>query len=1230
MKKVKKYQNGGKLTYEDWKKAHNLKESSNYNLRRAYELGYEPIDGHLPSVDDQTGDFLKLKGHPTLFKEIQQWQLNPQLNKSIFPSMREDGNLKYNPRQEAQWGNIIHSMSEGLHDIKKNISERVYNAVKPSIYEDPKGNVDAAIRVLKGHNRFNNKEYEDLRSQLKTADEKGDSELANNIVDQLERIGYNKYGEDDQYSEDGWLKYLGLDQKNGTFSPSEYRPSKGKNSQSNYYRLPDDFDNDFFEVQKQNNFGLKGHVNESLFPAYNGDNKSRARVLGNFTVDSGQDEKGHYISYYDKYDLSPELPYLGEVNVDKFIGQPFEIYNRIYYDPETKERIKFQDGGVIKDNNGYWNPDNWGKAVEIDSNQITMKGVDQPLLGVSDTGDVQYMEPGREYIFEGKKVTEFPINYLPYNINNEDMKDPKKAQWGGVTASSLMPKNTLPSMNLPEGIQGIYQSLPQSSAGGGGFNLSNFLGQNIGNVAEGFNKSQVEGGPSVAQGIVGQFGPWGAAISAASQIGTSLTDKSNSAVVGGLGTAIFDPASIWTNPDLKGGKKIIGGLIAPLGGYWAAKARIARRDQQDQLSELQRKAMNLNPEQEERRYVRPEDMVTSGNELYPSYGVGTNVLANGGNVMKKGGSLSYNQALDGDLTPLWGGDAETVSYNPYLPGNGETVMFKGNSHSESDGKGNTGIGINYGKSIVEVEGGEPALQLENGTSGNKNLVVYGNIKINNEYSSLLGDPEAKGKKFKNYVADLSEEEAKSSKLLDNSLKEIDDMEVITPIDRLKFNAMQANTIGSKMRLKEIAEKKTNAAMLQSAINDIADEKGKEPNNLEDGGIIKLQGGGGVTYDEEGLEYINDKDYDYLVSLYQRAMQEGEGPAVENFQREFSRLSPNRATKVLANHPVTNYGKARGMTNAELQSNFDAIFGKRTKEYRPEKAREVSDLPIPTGDPATSSLPDENSEKSEFEKVDYKRSPVLDALNYISPFLRPSNKEELDKRQLAGEMYALTNNQLEPVQAQQYSPQLGTPYDVSLRDILNENRAETRAAQRMYGYNPAAQSILSAGQYDANQKVLGEEFRLNQAMRDQVYSQNRDTLNDAQLKNLSIRDQQYQRQSQAKTNTKAVNQAAFSSIADKYLQNQTENRTLQVYENFYGFRYTPDFRAVNMNGPHQFNIPSIGTQAKVDEDGNVITTTTNKVKVDKDAFGKPKGSSHTSETKTKKSRNGAIVKAIHDL
>jgi len=69
-----------------------------------------------------------------------------------------------------------------------------------------------------------------------------------------------------------------------------------------------------------------------------------------------------------------------------------------------------QDGGDIPiDPMGYWNPENVGGPVTIPSNVITMEGVDQPLLGISDTGDVQYMEPGEDYEFDGEYVTEYPV-----------------------------------------------------------------------------------------------------------------------------------------------------------------------------------------------------------------------------------------------------------------------------------------------------------------------------------------------------------------------------------------------------------------------------------------------------------------------------------------------------------------------------------------------------------------------------------------------------------------------------------------------------------------------------------------------------------------------------------------------------------------------------------------------------------------------------------------------------
>ena len=68
---------------------------------------------------------------------------------------------------------------------------------------------------------------------------------------------------------------------------------------------------------------------------------------------------------------------------------------------------KYENGGVIEDNRGQWaHP---GKITKINSNKITMKGVNYPVLGVSDKGDTQMMYPNGEYQYDGNSVTEYPM-----------------------------------------------------------------------------------------------------------------------------------------------------------------------------------------------------------------------------------------------------------------------------------------------------------------------------------------------------------------------------------------------------------------------------------------------------------------------------------------------------------------------------------------------------------------------------------------------------------------------------------------------------------------------------------------------------------------------------------------------------------------------------------------------------------------------------------------------------
>jgi hypothetical protein len=189
-------------------------------------------------------------------------------------------------------------------------------------------------------------------------------------------------------------------------------------------------------------------------------------------------------------------------------------------------------------------------------------------------------------------------------------------------------------------------------------------------------------------------------------------------------------------------------------------------------------------------------------------------------------------------------------------------------------------------------------------------------------------------------------------------------------------------------------------------------------------------------------------------------------------------------------------------------------------------------------------------------------------------------------------------------------------------------------QRQVAGNPEALASLAAQKYAANSKVLGEQFRLNQANKAGVYNANTNTMNEAQLTNLNILDKQYQRQAQAKSNTKAATQAALNSISSKYAQNKLDNRTLATYENLYNYRYDPNFRVKNMNPLAKFNIPTVTTNIPIyDNDGNIVgykQPNSNIPAGSTPPYVAP-GSRKTAEkSKSSTSRNGSIVKALKNL
>lgn len=82
------------------------------------------------------------------------------------------------------------------------------------------------------------------------------------------------------------------------------------------------------------------------------------------------------------------------------------------YLKELAEKKKYKSGGFSTEGYKRNSPDVNNPYNIIPSNQITMEGVDFPVMGIDDIGNQQIMYPGNNYTYPGNYVTEFPIKNM--------------------------------------------------------------------------------------------------------------------------------------------------------------------------------------------------------------------------------------------------------------------------------------------------------------------------------------------------------------------------------------------------------------------------------------------------------------------------------------------------------------------------------------------------------------------------------------------------------------------------------------------------------------------------------------------------------------------------------------------------------------------------------------------------------------------------------------------------
>ena len=314
---------------------------------------------------------------------------------------------------------------------------------------------------------------------------------------------------------------------------------------------------------------------------------------------------------------------------------------------------------------------------------------------------------------------------------------------------------------------------------------------------------------------------------------------------GAAGSSLAGMVGVNDDAGSKIGGKIggtIGSAFGPLGsavGGFLGSAAGDLLDRNDRRQRLENEVTAKNTKEMAYGSVAPaiqagySSHVRDGGNV-PSYRSGGNMR---GDYVSPNPSALDTMKMGGNLKTLWGGKAETVSYNPYA--GGESIQFKGNSHDYRDpSTGQTGIGVAYGddakkmsmggditsNASVEVEN-EPAQEIDD------SLVVYGDMKIPEEYISEIGDERAKGKKYKNYVTGvLNKDEASinrtQAKVADLGLESDD-----TVFGQLERRTADVVLKGADMKLKNIAEKKSILADLQEAMNETFDDYGIKANEF---------------------------------------------------------------------------------------------------------------------------------------------------------------------------------------------------------------------------------------------------------------------------------------------------------------------------------------------------------------------------------------------------------------
>lgn len=291
---------------------------------------------------------------------------------------------------------------------------------------------------------------------IKQRDDFEDNFLSRAVVGNRDsRKGFGKYT-------DLWKYYSGQPLDNNILSISGNTPNNSKDKNAKYVSINDttfnnQVVNNYKRVSKGNFKSLteEGLTDPDLIKKYaemnseqktgdstyniSGYGQKGGGVLGHYTVSKGKDNKGDYISYYDKFDASPGKG--KSIHEMLGLGKPFEIYDRVYID---------KNGNAInksKEDTGLLN-----KLINSNTKKFAIGGeviMGDPIKPIKSVQDTIYTKKGNMI------TTQDMINLKKNGLDFGNMQ-----AYGEYldTWASPVPNANIPNKVSPQVKQAIQQN----------------------------------------------------------------------------------------------------------------------------------------------------------------------------------------------------------------------------------------------------------------------------------------------------------------------------------------------------------------------------------------------------------------------------------------------------------------------------------------------------------------------------------------------------------------------------------------------------------------------------------------------------------------------------------------------------------------------------------------------------------------------------------------------------